>query len=118
MFDSKIFLASRTMQLHQEIQKLSERMSSGFSRIIFMSMHNDIDWTTKNNASICDKNSSEVSFYAAKFPMGLWSFRGPRDEVPRLQTRRRLESNCRRNDVAFRRELAFRARTDKVIASA
>ena len=39
-------------------------------RILFMSMYNDIDWTAKDNRSLCEKHSSRVSEYARQSPMG------------------------------------------------
>ena len=74
--------------------------------IVFMSMYNDIDWTAKDNASICDQNSSEVSEYAAKFPVGHWtvlclgSEKMIRDAL--IQTRRGLDSNGTKNDAELR----------------
>ena len=44
------------------------------NRIMFMSLCNDIGWTARNTASSCEKNSSDVSEYAEKFPVGHWSF--------------------------------------------
>ena len=49
-------------------------------RIIFMSMHNDIDWTQKHNEDICGQNSSRVSAHVKSFPTGCWTFLGPGDE--------------------------------------
>ena len=50
------------------------------SRIIFVSMFNDIDWTRRENSEKCISNSEQVKNYAERFSRGHWSFPGPGDE--------------------------------------
>ena len=46
-------------------------------RIIFVSMHNDIDRTKDGNSQMCVSNSVEINAYTNRFPNGYWSFLGP-----------------------------------------
>ena len=66
-----------TLQLVQEVQKFMNKMDEPEQiqgRIIFMSMFNDIIWWNKNNDKECISNSTLVSLFAKRFPVGHWSF--------------------------------------------
>ena len=115
MFEWKIFSGHTPQQLFQETLKLMEidlwvQPKNFEDRTIFLSMYNDIDWTAKDNASICDQKSSEVSEYSAKFPRGsldfLMSWKRNMVRDVRIQTRRGLESNSMKNDAELRGERA------------
>ena len=73
-----------TLQLLREIQRTMEEnkiLPEKFEdRIIFMSVHNDIDWGKAGNEDFCMSNSSSVAAYARRFPEGHWSFLGPGTE--------------------------------------
>ena len=44
------------------------------SKIIFMSMFNDIVWKKKENEKACEENSGKVREYGQRFSRGHWSF--------------------------------------------
>ena len=46
-------------------------------RLIFMSMYNDIGWTSNDNQELCRHSSSRVAEDANSFPKGHWSFLAP-----------------------------------------
>ena len=79
-FEWNVLLGFSSLQILQKIQEnLRERniKPEGFTdRIIFMSMFNDIDWTTKGNDGICISNSDFVKKYAKRFSQGHWTFLG------------------------------------------
>ena len=69
------FSRKTTAQLLQAVQKLMAdelkiQPQNVEDCIIFMSMCNDIDWSMKDNRNHCAENSSRVSEYARKFPLG------------------------------------------------
>ena len=81
VFVWKSFPGHITKQLLQEMQNMIEielwRPEDFQGRSMFMSMYNDTDSTAKDTLSMCGNNLSEVSAYAAKFPVGHWTFLGP-----------------------------------------
>ena len=62
------------------LQKRNNEPEKFTDRIVFMSMFNDIDWTSKGNDEICISNSEKVKTYPKKFPQGHWTFLCPGDE--------------------------------------
>ena len=60
-----------------EMQCEPEKFSS---RIIFMSMFNDIVWRSKENKEMCIANSLIVAVHSPRFPHGNGSFLGPGSE--------------------------------------
>ena len=79
-----VFPGHTTLQLPAEIQRTMEedkiQPDKIEDRIIFMSMHNDIDWGNAGNEDICMSNSSDVVEYARRFSQGHRSFLGPGTE--------------------------------------
>ena len=68
-FEWNIFPGFTTLQLVQEVQKLTNKMSEPEQfqgRIIFMSMYNDIILGIKDNEKECIANSTFVSLFAKK----------------------------------------------------
>ena len=85
VFEWEIFPGHTTTQLLEKSQNLMEdelqiQPQNVEDRILFMSMYSDIDWTAKDNRSLCEKHSSRVSEYARQSPMGRWTFLGPGDK--------------------------------------
>ena len=85
LFSFFFFLFSLSFELLQEVTTMTNdefkiQPQDGKDRIIFLSMHNDIDWNQKNNEEMCRRNSSRVSAYANDFPTGNWTFLGLGDE--------------------------------------
>ena len=80
----KIFPGIPTLGLLEKIQSLMRDLQCEpvhfRDRIIFMSMHNDIEWRAKGNQERCEYNSLTVATYARKVPRGHWSFLGPGSE--------------------------------------
>ena len=80
-FEWKIFPGITTLGLLWQIQKLMEDSNCELehfkSRIIFMSMFNDIVWDAKGNKEQCEYNTQAVAEYARKFPRGHWFLLGP-----------------------------------------
>ena len=70
-----------SLQILQKIQNdLRERNikpEEFTDRIMFMSIFNDIDWTSKGNDGICISFSEKVKEYAKRFSQGHWTFVGP-----------------------------------------
>ena len=60
----------------RKIAKNRIRLEEFEDRIIFMSMHNDIDRTKDGNQQMCVSNSIEVKAHANRFPKGHWSILG------------------------------------------
>ena len=81
----KIFPGFTTFGLLEQIQEfMKERQCDPEqfeTKIIFMSMFNDITWGEKENAEKCESNSHEVPNYARRFPRGHWSFLGTGSEM-------------------------------------
>ena len=79
-FEWHIFPGFTTLQLVQEVQKLMNNKGEPEQfqgRIIFMSMFNVIIQRIKDNEKECIANSTHVSLFAERFPVGRWSFLGP-----------------------------------------
>ena len=83
-FEWKIFPGHTTAGILKEIQKMMGELqcdpANFTSRIIFMSMFNDLLWDKKENEKVCEENSRKVGEYAQRFPCGHWSFLGPGSE--------------------------------------
>ena len=86
VFDLKNFPGHTALQLLQEILKVMNDMNHVLEqftdRIIFMLMHNDIEWGIEKNKSdhnraICVENSAFQTKYTERFPRGHWLFLGP-----------------------------------------
>ena len=78
-----IFPGFNTFQSSQEVKELLYRLGETpeiFTRIIFMSMFNDISCASKDNEQECLANDQLVSLYAKRFGEGQWSFIGPGSE--------------------------------------
>ena len=79
-FEWNIFPDKMLELLHEIQRKMAEnriRPKVFKDRIIFMSMYNDIDWTTDGHLEKCVSNFIEVKTYANRFWKGHWSFLGP-----------------------------------------
>ena len=83
-FEWNIFPGFTTLQLVHEVQKFMNKMGEPEKiqgRLIFMSMFNDITWRIKDNEKECIANSTLVSSFAKRFPVGHWSFLEPGSET-------------------------------------
>ena len=73
-----------TLQLLREIPKTMEenrvQLEQFEDRIIFMPMHNDIDWRNAENTETCVSNSLTVAANVNSFLEEHWSFLGPGSE--------------------------------------
>ena len=82
-FELNIFPDSPHCSSVREVQRFMNKMGEPEqfqSRIIFMSMFNDIIWGIKDNEKECIANSTLVTLVAKRFPGGRWSFLGPGSE--------------------------------------
>ena len=83
-FEWKIFPGFTTVGILNQIQQMMGELQcepeNFTSRIIFMSMFNDIVWDAKGNDEICENTSKTLKEYAGRFPRGHWSFLGPGSE--------------------------------------
>ena len=65
MFEWKAFPVHTTLALFRRVQNMMEKDNIQpedlKDRIIFMSMHSDIDWSQKGNEESCERNSSSVA---------------------------------------------------------
>ena len=72
VFERKIFPKHTTLKVLREVQNMMGKdhiQSEGFKdRIIFTSMHNDIDWSQKGKEESRKRNFPDVAEYAKKFP--------------------------------------------------
>ena len=80
-FEWTNFPGFTTLGILNEIQKMmaeSRCEPEQFQgRIIFMSMFNDIMWSTPGNEENCVANTLNVATHAKRFPLGCWSYLGP-----------------------------------------
>ena len=78
------------MAILNEIQQIMGELEcepeNSTSRIIFMSMFNDIVWDAKRNDEFCVNNSKTIKECAERFPRGHWSFLEPGSEKKRYGT--------------------------------
>ena len=96
---------SRSCTATQLLQEVQIHQQNSEDRITFVSMCNDIDWTTKANGNLGVENSTRVCEYAIKFATGDWFFFGQRHmnkwygTISLLQTKQRMELNSRNGDA-------------------
>ena len=71
-----------TTKILREIQNIMDDIQCGAEectgRMIFVSMFNDIERRNTRNKNVCVMNSTIVSENVRKFPLGHWSFLGPK----------------------------------------
>ena len=67
-------------QIQQMMGELQCEPENFTSKIIFMSMFNDILWGEKGNEEKCKSNAYEVTDYPRRFSRGHWSFLAPGSE--------------------------------------
>ena len=67
-------------KIHRDLQNQNIEPENFEGRMIFMSMFNDIDWTSSGNSERCMSKSEHVKNYAKRFSRGHWTFLGPSDE--------------------------------------
>ena len=82
-FEWKIFPGFTTEEILNEIQQMMGNYSEPeifTSKIIFMSMFNDIVWDAEGNAELCVNNSKTIQEYAERFPLDHRSFPRPGSE--------------------------------------
>ena len=74
-------------KIQNDLQERNIEPEQFGDRIIFMSVFNDIDWTTKGNGEKCISNSEKAHAHAERFSQGHWTFLGPGSEemVNRMQ---------------------------------
>ena len=79
-FEWKNLSGFTTFGILDEVQKMISELKCEpeqlKGRIIFMSMYNDIDWTTRGNKGNCIANALRVIEYVRRFTQGHWSFLG------------------------------------------
>ena len=74
---TRYFKERMRLQIMGESQCEPENFTS---KIIFMSMFNDIVWDARRNEQLCVHNSTTMREFAERFPRGHWSFRDPGSE--------------------------------------
>ena len=78
-FVSKIYVEKTTVEILEASKTMIEKKGNR-TKIMFISMYNDIVFWKKNNKNECCDSATRVAQYAQNFKPGHWSFLGLEEE--------------------------------------